>query len=206
MKIILCDSDNELITAWRKTFEGQPGISIVKGEITKLSCDALASPANSFGFMDGGIDFEISERFGWDLQKKLQQMIRMLPEGELLVGQAIVLETGDIHIPYVISAPTMRVPMDFNIGTSVNAYLAMKAILLKAKNHPAINTVAIPGLCTGTGKMDPMVAARQMYAAYREVILEHKRTFADFEAAQAYQIFLNPEGRIYDDFKLPMMN
>lgn len=199
MKIKLVDTNKEIITAWRTTFDGQPGISVVKGEITKIQCDALASPANSFGFMDGGIDFEISEKFGWDLQKKLQQTIRMLPEGELLVGQAIVLETGDKHIPYLISAPTMRIPMDYNIGTSVNAYLAMKAILLKARNHPAINTIAIPGLCTGTGKMDPMVAARQMREAYNEVILGHKRSFADFEAAQSFQIFLNPEGKIYHE-------
>jgi O-acetyl-ADP-ribose deacetylase (regulator of RNase III) len=120
MKITLCDGNNALIEAWRDSFKGQSGISIVKGDITKIKCDAMASPANSFGFMDGGIDFEISERFGWDLHKRLQQTIKLLPEGELLVGQAIILETGDKRVPWLISAPTMRVPMDFNIGTSVN--------------------------------------------------------------------------------------
>lgn len=50
----------------------------------------MASPANSFGFMDGGIDFEISERFGWDLQKKLQQTIKILPEWELLVPPSFI--------------------------------------------------------------------------------------------------------------------
>lgn len=206
MKITLCSIDNDLIDAWRNAFVDQTGISIIKGDITKLKCDAMASPANSFGFMDGGIDFDISVRFGWDLQKKLQQTIILLPEGELLVGQAIILETGDKHVPYLISAPTMRVPMDFNIGTSVNAYHAMKAILIIAKNHHAINSIVIPGLCTGTGKMNPMVAAKQMRAAFNEIILEHRRSFADFEAAQAYQIFLNHEGRIYDSYTLPALN
>jgi O-acetyl-ADP-ribose deacetylase (regulator of RNase III) len=100
--------------------------------------------------------------------------------------KAIILETGDKRVPWLISAPTMRVPMDFNIGTSVNAYLAMKAILIKAKNHPAINSIVIPGLCTGTGKMNPTVAARQMRAAFNEVILEQRRPFTDFAAAQAH--------------------
>jgi O-acetyl-ADP-ribose deacetylase (regulator of RNase III) len=61
-------------------------------------------------------------------------MIKELPEGELLVGQAMVLETGDRQIPFLISAPTMRIPTNFNIDTSVNAYLAMKAILIKSKS------------------------------------------------------------------------
>jgi O-acetyl-ADP-ribose deacetylase (regulator of RNase III) len=86
-------------------------------------------------------------------EKKLQQLIKELPEGELLVGQSIVMETGDPVVPYLISAPTMRIPTNFNIDTSVNAYLAMTAILIKAKTHPEISSVCIPGLCTGVGRM-----------------------------------------------------
>jgi hypothetical protein len=38
--------------------------------------------------MDGELDYALSERLGWDLEKKLQKIIKELPEGELLVGQA----------------------------------------------------------------------------------------------------------------------
>ena len=68
---------------------------------------------------------------------------------ELLIGKSLVIPTKHNYIPFLISAPTMRVPMSFNIATSINAYLAMKAILIAGKNHEAINTIAIPGLCTG---------------------------------------------------------
>jgi len=112
----------------------------------------MVSPANSFGFMDGGLDYALSERFGWQLEKKLQQRIKELPEGELLVGRAMVIETGDSDVPYLISAPTMRIPTSFNIDTSVDAYLAMKAILIKVKQHEGILSVAIPSLCTGLAK------------------------------------------------------
>ncbi|MFL5743547.1 MAG: macro domain-containing protein [Niastella sp.] len=64
----------------------------------------MVSPANSFGFMDGGVDYVISERLGWGLEKELQKRIKALPEGELLVGRALILETGDPHIPFLISA------------------------------------------------------------------------------------------------------
>ena len=48
----------------------------IEGDITQIECDAMVSPANSFGFMDGGLDYALSERFGWDLEKRLQKIIK----------------------------------------------------------------------------------------------------------------------------------
>ena len=71
----------------------------------------MVSPANSFGFMDGGIDALYLKHFGSQLQGQLQQAIQTRHHGELLVGAAEVIETGSKRIPYLIAAPTMRVPM-----------------------------------------------------------------------------------------------
>ena len=196
MKIILAAVDPRLIDAWKEFFASEKNVVIVEGDITKIDCDAIVSPANSFGFMDGGLDHEISERFGWNIEKQLQQQIKELPEGELLVGQALVVETDDKKTPFLISAPTMRVPTAFNIDTSVNAYLAMKAILIKTKGNPRIFSVAIPGLCTGVGRMHPIISARQMFQAYKEIILEQKMDFATFVDAQKYHWNINPQGKI----------
>src|SRR5688572_13746337 len=183
MKIILCGLDHKLLQAWRQFFSDEKEVSIVEADITTLECSAVVSPANSFGFMDGGLDYALSERFGWDLEKRLQKIIKELPEAELLVGQAIILRTGDLKIPILISAPTMRIPTNFNIDTSVNAYLAMKAILIKAITESEITSVAIPGLCTGVGRMQPMIAARQMYQAYKEIVLGERMDFKTFGEA-----------------------
>jgi O-acetyl-ADP-ribose deacetylase (regulator of RNase III) len=197
MQIILSAIAPKLVEAWREFFSEEENIIITESDITRLQCDAIVSPANSFGFMDGGLDLALSERFGWDLEKRLQEKINALPEGELLVGQAITIETGDKEIPYLISAPTMRIPTNFNIDTSVNAYLAMKAILIKAKFDERINSVAIPGLCTGIGGMQAMIAARQMFIAYKEIILGERMNFANFGDAQKYQRDINPQGMIW---------
>jgi O-acetyl-ADP-ribose deacetylase (regulator of RNase III) len=138
MHYILIDQNSRLVEAWQKLFDGQPNVEVRQGDLTTVVCDALVSPANSFGFMDGGVDYAISERLGWGLQDELQRQIKELPEGELLVGTALVLPTGDASIPYLISAPTMRVPTNYNIPTSINAYLAMKAVLIKARAHEYI--------------------------------------------------------------------
>jgi O-acetyl-ADP-ribose deacetylase (regulator of RNase III) len=198
MKIILSDFNGKLIDAWSNFFKKENNVSIIKGDITSLKCDAMVSPANSFGFMDGGLDKALSERFGWGLEKKLQALIKKLPEGELLIGQAILLETGDKAVPFLISAPTMRIPTNFNIDTSVNAYLAMKAILIKVKSDDRITSVAVPGLCTGSGRMQPLISARQMFQAYKEIILGQRMVFATFIEAQEYHQNINPQGMIYN--------
>ncbi|MEL1245785.1 macro domain-containing protein [Flavobacterium sp. DGU11] len=186
MKIILSALSTKLLDAWTVFFNSEENVEIIQEDITTLKCDAVVSPANSFGFMDGGLDLALSERFGWGVQERLQQQIKGLPEGELLVGKAIAIETGDSDIPFLISAPTMRIPTSRDIDTSVNAYLAMKAILITAVNDPRIASVAIPGLCTGTGNMEPLIAARQMFQAYREIILAHPMDFISFTQAQEY--------------------
>ena len=48
-------------------------------------------------------------------------MIREQAGGELLVGQALLVETGHPHIRWCISAPTMRVPT--LLDTPLPAYL-----------------------------------------------------------------------------------
>ncbi len=91
----------------------------------------------------------------------------------------------------------MRIPTNFNIDTSVNAYLAMKAILIRAKAEERITSVAIPGLCTGVGRMQPVIAARQMFQAYKEIILGDRMSFSTFGEAQKYHWNINPQGMIW---------
>jgi O-acetyl-ADP-ribose deacetylase (regulator of RNase III) len=100
-------------------------------------------------------------------------LIRWEWDGELPVGLAVAIETGDPEIPYLISAPTLRAPV--NVAQTLNAYLAFRAVLLlvrklNEKNPGTIRAVACPGLATGTGEMPVGVCARQMHAAYVEVV------------------------------------
>ena len=62
--------------AWGKAFSDVPGVIVVEGDILEGRCDAVVSPANSFGFMDGGIDLTYRRYFGLDLQSRVQAKIR----------------------------------------------------------------------------------------------------------------------------------
>lgn len=198
MQYLLIDKNPRMISAWEEFFGNEKNVRITEGDLTAVTSEAIVSPANSFGFMDGGVDYAISMRLGWDLQIELQKRIKASPMGELMVGESMILETGDEIIRYLISAPTMRVPMNFNIWSSVNAYLAMKAVLISSQSHPDIENVAIPGFCTGVGKMQPEICARQMYQAYKEIEKGEKQNFADFGEAQRYHRDINPQGMIFD--------
>ncbi len=79
-------------------------------DLLALSADAAVSPANSFGMMDGGIDLAYSRKWGWGVQAHLQALIAATPMRELLVGEALIVPTGDPAIRFCISAPTMRLP------------------------------------------------------------------------------------------------
>lgn len=197
MKILLCAINKDLIGSWKKYFSNEKQVEILEEDITGMTCDAIVSPANSFGFMDGGLDYALSVKFGWDLQERLQNMIKAMPEGEILVGKALLIETNHPEVPYLISAPTMRIPTNFHIPNSINAYLAMKAILICAQSHNGIKSVAVPGLCTGTGRMPADTAAFQMYMAYREIILGEKQNHQTFGEAQKYHWNLNKDSLIW---------
>ena len=113
----------DLFFAWKKQFVSEPSVEIIDGDILKQAASAIVSPANSFGYMDGGLDLKYSQHFGWELEARVRDELEKNYYGELPVGNAIIVETKNPTIPYLISAPTMRVPSD--VSNTVNAYLAV---------------------------------------------------------------------------------
>ena len=128
MIIQLVDKKLEMCKFWRMYFRGIDNVIVYEGDFFTLSTDCVVSPANSYGFMDGGLDLFISLKLGWGVQEQLQKQIRENHHGELLVGQAELVETGHPDIPYCISAPTMRVPLI--LENTPNVYLSARAIFL----------------------------------------------------------------------------
>lgn len=93
MQIVLAAVDNDLVRAWESTCGNIENVKIHQGSIFDVKCDAIVSPANSFGFMDGGLDLAISEYFGTHVQERLQKLIQTRHHGELLVELAEVVDT-----------------------------------------------------------------------------------------------------------------
>jgi len=171
--IRLRDINSSVTAAWETEFADASDVEVSCGDIFDVKADAIVSPANSFGYMDGGVDLVYSRFFGWELQTKLQAILAENHFGELPVGQAVMVPTGHPSIPFLVSAPTMRVPA--SIARTVNVYLAFRAALIAVIEHNAnasapIDFLLVPGLGTGVGEVPPERAARQMKIAYNSIM------------------------------------
>ncbi len=153
--ILFFDRDGDVTAALSHS-----GYRTFTGEVSDVVATAVVSPANSFGFMDGGIDYAYSQLFGWCVQERLMAELQKRPFGELLVGEALAIETNH-RIPWVISAPTMRVPK--RIVDPADVMLATRAAV-KLASDMGMETIAIPGMGTGCGALHPTVAAKAMLA------------------------------------------
>ena len=166
MKLHLVDTNTQLVRCWGKAFSQHREVEIIGGDILDMAHTAIVSPANSFGFMDGGIDLAYSNYFGPNVQEGVFWAISTRPEGFLPVGASLMVRTEHPKIPYLIVAPTMKLPGPV---PSQNCYHAMVAVLRIASRHEAIlKHVYCPGLATGIGEVRPEAAAEEMATAYSD--------------------------------------
>lgn len=164
MRIHFVDINPAVTDALRDSFRNHPEVEIQCDDLLEVARHCVISPANSYGFMDGGIDAAYLEFFGLKIQTAVQAAIARRPEGNLPVGAAVVVRTGHAHIPYLIAAPTMATPGE---APASHAGRALRAALRMVDAHPELGEdIYCPGLATCVGRADPREAAESMLAAY----------------------------------------
>ena len=162
----LVDCDKDVADAMKSAFRDFPEVSVACANIVDVARTCVVSPANGFGYMDGGVDLAYSQFFGRELEDRVRAAIATREEGHLPVGSSLVVSTGLARIPYMIVAPTMVMPEAVD---PLHAARAMTAVLRAQRRHEAVlSAVFCPGLATGVGLVSPCIAAMHMAAAYRE--------------------------------------
>ncbi len=174
-----------------------------KAEGTATTCDvreyqtlvgaAFMSPANSRGFMDGGID-KIYSQHMWPprgpvgtsaeqgVERKVKSRLRLTGHTNYIdvpylpVGSALTVIADASRAQWLIAAPTMLTPQP--VPHTRNAYRATLATLRAVDKvnriRPVIRTMVVSALCCGWGAMDEETSAQQIRDAYDE----HVRTRA----------------------------
>ena len=192
-KLYLIDSKPELCEKWRQVFSSYPEVEILTGDYFQQSADAIVSPANSFGIMDGGLDLAIRNELGFQVETDIQEVILNKYHGEMPIGSAEIINTNHNKWSFIIAAPTMRIPE--NIAFTLNAYNAFRAILIaiyrfnESQSKRPIQSLVCSGLGTGIGSMEPVKCAAQMRAAYK-LIKEPAKIYSYEEIHQSHQILL----------------
>ncbi|MGD2134283.1 MAG: macro domain-containing protein, partial [Maricaulaceae bacterium] len=143
---------------------------------------------------------QYSDRFGREVQDRLRLRILEHHYGELVVGAAEIVETGSQAHPYLIAAPTMRVPMVLPADT-VNPYLATRAALMLVRESALpdgaavrdhVGSICFPGMGTGVGRVPADICARQMRAAIEAFQrVRHALPTSWAEASEDHQLLYN---------------
>ena len=102
MKLFLVDVEPDLVASWKREFIPFPEVEIFCDDILAIAHNAIVSPANSYGFMDGGIDQLYLDYFGLQIQNLVQDAISHRREGYLPVGASVVVKTGIQEFPILL--------------------------------------------------------------------------------------------------------
>lgn len=168
-KIYLLERDLRKCKFLELYFDSAPEVEIICDdfqhfmETRQVQC--VVSPANAFGLMDGGYDLAITEWFGDQLQKRVQQYIIHHFYGEQPVGTSFLIDAGRDG-QSLIHTPTMRTPQ--RILDARMIYQCMRTTLICAAEHN-VESIVIPMFGGSTGGVRPQLAADMMGRAYRQL-------------------------------------
>jgi O-acetyl-ADP-ribose deacetylase (regulator of RNase III) len=169
---LFVDQDPEVVNALAGSFaRNWPSfVRFVVGNIFRNGSGILVTPTNSEGDMSAGLDLQLRSMFP-ALEERLQSYIRTLPARRLKIETSVWIETGNVDYPFVVFSPTFRTRWD--LASPNRVYRAALAVFRSAQAYgsvSAVQTLLIPGFGTGVGGLDPLVASRKVFQAYRRAI------------------------------------
>ncbi|MBU1975787.1 MAG: macro domain-containing protein [Nanoarchaeota archaeon] len=136
-------------------------ITIVQGSILHEEVDAIVCPANSACHMGGEVGGFIKKVGGDEIEEEA------ISHAPVNVGKAVYTKAGVLKCRFVIHAPTMEEP-----GQKTDEQAVKHALeaALEIAEELGIRSIAIPGMGTGTGRVDFDEAAKVMF----EVLNAHE--------------------------------
>ena len=137
-----------------------PKIEIKQGSITTVQVNAIVNPANSFGYMGGGVAGVIKNVGGQVIEDEA------ISQAPVQIGDAILTSAGDLVCHKIIHAPTMHNPAEKTDAHKV--FCAAKAALELADNE-GFRSIAMPGMGTGVGGLDKLEAAEAIMKAINSI-------------------------------------
>ncbi|MEJ7556295.1 MAG: ADP-ribose-binding protein [Aquificaceae bacterium] len=133
-------------------------ISVVQGSLLEVQADAIVNPANSLGLMGGGVAGVIKRFGGEEIEKEA------VSKAPIPVGSAVLTSAGKLPFKGVIHAPTMEEPAMETTEEKVRK--AVRAVLELA-DRMGFESIAMPGMGTGVGRLPKDVSARAMIEEIR---------------------------------------
>jgi O-acetyl-ADP-ribose deacetylase (regulator of RNase III) len=140
-------------------------IKVVRGDLTETEADAIVNPANSFGYMSGGVALAIKRVGGEEIEREA------VDKAPTAVGKAVATTAGKLKARFVIHAPTMKNPAGETDGEKVK--LATLAAL-KCAEEKGAKSIAFPGMGSGVGGLPYKAATDAMAEAVKQFSMEKR--------------------------------
>jgi len=128
-------------------------IVIIEGSLLQVEADLIVNPANSLGYMGGGVAGVI-KRVGGSIIEEEAVIKAPIP-----VGSAIITTAGSLPFKGVIHAPTIEEPA---IETTEEKVRKAVRASLELADKMGFKSIAMPGMGTGVGKLPKDIAAKAM--------------------------------------------
>jgi len=133
-------------------------ITLHKGDLTRVSADAIVNAANNALWMGGGVAGALKRAGGKEIEEEAVKL------GPIPVGEAVVTGAGALKARYVIHAAVMAT----DLATDAEKIrTATQNSLLRAEEL-GLKSVAFPALGTGVGGFPYSRAAEVMIDAVNE--------------------------------------
>lgn len=148
--------------------ENPPGkIKVLKGDITKVSVDAIVNAANTSLLGGGGVDGAIHRAGGKTILDACKKIISM--QGGCKTGEAVITTAGNLPAKFVIHTvgPVWNGGNDNESGKLANCY--RNSLKLAIENDCI--SIAFPGISTGVYRFPKNDAAEIAVKTVKEFLL-----------------------------------
>lgn len=171
MKLDLVTNSAGMAEAWEDAFRGHKGVTAhccdFRAFIGQHSeVDAVVSPANSYGLMDGNYDRAITEEFGPALAEQVRAVIMERFYGEQPVGTSFSVPIPGHEGILLIHTPTMRAPSP--IVDPLVVYQCMRTTLIEAI-RTSRQRIVVPAFGGACGFLPFKKIAMLMWEAYLQI-------------------------------------
>ena len=165
MNVLIADHNQAVITA---SEECDPSFDIELGNPLAFDIDAVVSPANTKGIMNGGYDAVLRRYFGVTIELRVRQYIEKFP---ISVGEAIPVMTGHKKVQFLIVTPTVSVNNDGLSGHQSVSYSCAYSSVIAAHKR-GVSYLGMTGLGTGVGGLSIRDAVREQVRGIEDALSE----------------------------------
>jgi O-acetyl-ADP-ribose deacetylase (regulator of RNase III) len=163
MKILVADHNKTTIASIN---ECNPSFEVELGNPLAFDIDAVVSPANTKGIMNGGYDAVLRRYFGVGIEYKVRQYFDKF---KLDVGEAIAVKTFHSKVEWLIVTPTVSVTGEGLSGHATVSYsCAYNAV--KVAHEKGVEYLGMTGLGSGVGGLDRRVSAKQQVQGIEDAL------------------------------------